>query len=423
MAKRRATTSSAGTETPWIAEPLRALAVPIDDLTPDPANARRHPERNMAAIQASLRAYGQRKPLVVRRSGMVVTAGNGTLAAARALGWTHVAAVVVDDDAVTATGFALADNRTAELAEWDDAVLAGLLSGLAEEDVALADLGWDADDMAALTASLGEDADPPEDPGSGEPPAQPVSQRGEVYALGPHRLMCGDSTSAEDVNVLMGGERADVCVTDPPYSVNYQESHKERGGSVSVHAHYVEGATDADASDVLAFMAHVPADVMVWSYPIDRHFFALADAHREHGWEFRKELVWVKTNGFSFWPGAKYQQKHEPIMIAARAGKPIGGDVSATETTVRECAKPSAHKLHPTQKPMDLWEPLVRNHCPDGGVVYEPFCGSGTTLIAAARQGRRCYGMEISSAYCDVIRKRWGDYARGAGLDPGPDAL
>ena len=137
-----------------IAEQLQPLAIRVSDLTPDPANARRHPGRNLEAIKASLRIYGQRKPLVVRREGLVVEAGNGTLEAAKALGWTHIAAVLVDDDPLTATGYAIADNRTAELAVWDEAALASLLSELQAEDLDLEALGWSDDELAQLLGSV-----------------------------------------------------------------------------------------------------------------------------------------------------------------------------------------------------------------------------------------------------------------------------
>ena len=133
-----------------IAESLRPLAVPIASLTPDPRNARRHPERNLDSIRTSLSLYGQRKPLVVRREGMVVEAGNGTLEAAKALGWTHVAAVLVDDDPATATGYGIADNRTAELAEWDEEALACLLAELQVAEVDLCDLGWGEEELSKL---------------------------------------------------------------------------------------------------------------------------------------------------------------------------------------------------------------------------------------------------------------------------------
>lgn len=137
-----------------IAEQLQFLALRVSDLTPDPANARRHPSRNLEAIKASLRLYGQRKPLVVRREGLVVEAGNGTLEAAKALGWTHIAAVLVDDDPVTATGYAIADNRTAELAVWDEEALAALLGQLQLEELDLDALGWSDDELSQLLGSV-----------------------------------------------------------------------------------------------------------------------------------------------------------------------------------------------------------------------------------------------------------------------------
>ena len=190
------------TMTANIIEQLKPLARPIGGLMLDPANARKHGAKNLETIKASLKRYGQRKPIVVRAADMIVEAGNGTLEAARALGWDVIAAVIVDDDPTTATGYAIADNRSAELAEWDDDALTALLRSVADE-IPLDDLGFDSDDLAEL---LGADPEEPaEDPGAEEPPAEPVSQRGEVYALGPHRLMCGDSTSAEDVAALLGG--------------------------------------------------------------------------------------------------------------------------------------------------------------------------------------------------------------------------
>ena len=137
-----------------IAEQLQPLAFRVSDLTPDPSNARRHPHRNLEAIKASLELYGQRKPLVVRRDGFVVEAGNGTLAAAKALGWTHVAAVLVDDDPLTATGYAIADNRTAELAEWDEEALSSLLASLQAEDLDLDALGWSDEELSQILGSI-----------------------------------------------------------------------------------------------------------------------------------------------------------------------------------------------------------------------------------------------------------------------------
>ena len=238
-----------------------------------------------------------------------------------------------------------------------------------------------------------------------------------------HLVLCADSTKAENVNRLFAErerERADVCLCDPPYSVNYDRSHESRGGDAAVHASYHEA--ELDPTDILRFMAVVPSDTMIWTYPIDRHLVALAAAYVAHGWELRKELVWVKDT-FSFWPGAKYQQKHEPIMIAARKGKPVNGDVPANESTVREVARPKAHALHPTAKPIELWEPFVRFHSSEGGIVFDPFLGSGTTLLCSAMHGRRCRGLELSPNYVDVIRRRFTEWAQENGLAVGSGEL
>ena len=219
-----------------------------------------------------------------------------------------------------------------------------------------------------------------------------------------HRIMCGDSTLAADVSRLMNGDRAAACVTDPPYSVNYDKSHETRGGDATVHAAYHEASINP--ADLLRFMALVPADVMVWSYPLDRHFHVLAEAYRMHGWEFKKELVWVKDS-FSFWMSAKYQQKHEPIMLAVRNGCAIGGNIPANVTTVFEYPRPKAHDLHPTAKPLSLWQELITYHSNKSDIIYEPFSGSGTTLIACHNLDRRCFAMEISPQYVDVAVRRW----------------
>jgi hypothetical protein len=222
-----------------------------------------------------------------------------------------------------------------------------------------------------------------------------------------HRFLIGSSMVAETVARVMNKERADACITDPPFGVNYDASHLTRGGNLAVHQAYHETA----GADGLGFLPHLPCDVLVMSYPVDRHFFALADALRKHHLEVRKELVWVKDT-FSFWPGAHYQQKHEPILVIAREGKPVHADVPANESTVLEFPRPKAHALHPTAKPVELWSKLVQYHA--SRLVYEPFAGSGTGFAAGEQMGRLVYGIEISPAYAAVILER----LLGMGLEP-----
>lgn len=205
-----------------IAEQLRTLAVPLASLNLDPSNARVHGEKNLAAIRSSLAQFGQRKPVVVQRAGMIVRAGNGTVQAAKALGWTEIAALVVDDDNATAVQFAIADNRTAELAEWDPDTLATLLDGM--DAAAQAAVGFDSADVDKLLKSLAPELSgggPVDDEGPEPPPAVATARRGDLWILGDHRLLCGDSTNLEDVRRLMNGEKAALVATDPPYLVDY----------------------------------------------------------------------------------------------------------------------------------------------------------------------------------------------------------
>ena len=410
-----------------IADQLRPLAVEVSTLVEDPANARLHPTRNMEAITASLRRFGQRKPVVVRREGMIIEAGNGTLAAARALGWRHLAAVLVDDDATTATGFAIADNRTGELAEWDDAALARLL-GSVKDEMPEVELGFSDEDLAALFEGVEADEDVAEDPGAGEPPAEPVSKRGEVYALGPHRLMCGDSTSAEDVAALLGGATPGLMVTDPPYGVDYDPNWRVEAaatGNIAYGATRLGEVENDDVADwsqswelfpgAVAYVWHaslrgpvvqaslvgsgfVPRSMIVWA----KSHLVISRGH--YHWQHESCIYLVRKGKTASWAGAR----SESTLWAINQ---VGGAKSSTEDSVTG---------HGTQKPIECMERPIRNH---EGDVYDPFLGSGTTLIAAARQRRRCFGLEISPAYCDVIRKRWGDWSRAQGVDPGPDAL
>ena len=375
----------------------------IEKLKPDENNARRHGDRNIDMIKKSLETFGQQKPIVITKD-LSVVAGNGTLQAAKELGWKDIGVIETELSGKKAVAYAIADNQTAALAEWDAPQLMATMQDLQEFDVDLANAcGFDDDELSQVMKSAAGDADVEEDGEIPEPPKNPVTNIGDVWILGDHRRGCGDSTDESMVALVMDGSTASACITDPPYSVDYDRSQKQRGGSADVYS-YVEHGNNP--SELLAFMDLVPADVMVWSYPIDRHFAELSDAYRRYGWELRKELIWVKDM-FSFWPGAKYQQIHEPIMLAARVAKPVGGNVPANATTVFHVDKPRAHDHQPTAKPIELWKSLVENHVDSGDIVFDPFCGSGTTLIVAEQLGRICRAIELAPVYCDVIVERW----------------
>ena len=338
--------------------------IAVDALTFDPANVRKHPEANLAAIKASLTRFGQQKPIVVDAKGVVV-AGNGTLAAAKALGWRTVKAVRTNLTGAEATAFAIADNRTAELAEWDEASLHAQLAAIAiDDEELLAATGFDEKELAKLAAAAAPEVNEDEVP---EPPADPITQPGDLWLLGKHRLLCGDSTKAEDVERLIDGEK-DCCVlTDPPYGIGIAAN--------PVRQKHAKSDWDAVAINPAALLK--PGWVaIVWG----GNYFDLP-----------------ASKGFFVW------DKKQPEDFTLAMCEMAWTNIDTPAKMYRESVT-SYEKQHPTQKPVGLmaWCLSYMN-----GVVFDPFLGSGTTLIAAEQLGRTCYGMEISPAYCDVIVKRW----------------
>lgn len=407
---------------------LEVEVVPIGALTLDPRNARKHGRRNLEAIKGSLQQFGQRRPLVVRQDLQVI-AGNGTLVAMRDLGFTEVAVTRVPadwtDDQVRA--YALADNRTAELAEWDDAVLADML---AELDAG----GWDLN-------SFGFDGLAEIDPGDSDDEVpeleadEPTAKLGEVWALGSHRVACGSATDPELVTRLFAGRPAALVVTDPPYGVAYESS-----GRKTAHKAIAGDATDdADLAELLtaalglAFV-NLEEGGACYVFHRDSKRLVFERAMTEAGYLVHQTLVWVKD---SFVLGRlHYQPQHEPILYGWRPGGRhawYGGrkrtaivadqepDLDTLErdelvallrelygsTDVIRHDRPRRSDEHPTMKPVGLLSRLIVNSTKKGALVYDPFLGSGSTLIAAERQGRICYGVELEPAYVDVVVRRW----------------
>ncbi len=370
---------------------MKTERVTVASLLFDPANVRKHGERNLDAIKASLARFGQQKPIVVDSDG-IVRAGNGTLMAAKALGWDEIEIVRTNLRGSEATAYAIADNRTAELAEWDEGALAEQLAALQIDDEALAAAtGFDASEIErmALPVEVVEDEVP-------EVPADPITKPGNLWLLGEHRVLCGDSTKAEDVARLMDGAKADACVTDPPFAIMGSSTGAKNDPSLirPFFRMFWRAIRSTGAFDVYMFCD--------WrSFPT---------IHEEaDGWDIKDVIVWDKKSGGL---GNPYRRRHEFIVFARPAtsdkkmmGQTIGG-VSITDDDVWQCERVS-DKEHNAQKPLPIVVRCIENSTKSNGLVFEPCGGSGTTLIAAEQLGRKCYGMEISPAYCDVIVKRW----------------
>ena len=401
----------------YIAEPLRPFAVPVETLTLDPNNAKEHPERNIEAIAASLRRFGQRAPIVVQRDGMIVRAGNGRLIAARSLGWTHVAAIVVNDTEVEAIAYAIADNRTAELAEWSDAKLSELLKSLPQD--VRCDVGFTDADMRELLKSLQSD-DVVEDTA---PEVRPdsVSRRGDLWLLGDQRLLNGDSTNAEDVKRLMNGQRAVLFSTDPPYLVDYDGTNHPNSGknwhpkrNKDWSETYGTTWDDADQNSELydkfigvAIAEAITENAAWYCWHASRRHAMLEAVWVKHGAFVHQQIIWTKNRPVL--TRSWYMWKHEPCLMGWIKGKKPPRQTKEFMPSVWEMATVSSatDAGHPTSKPVQLFAIPMQQHTVEGDVCFEPFSGSGSQLIAAEQLKRRCYAMELESVYVDVAVRRW----------------
>ena len=367
----------------------------------DPANVRKHDEKNIGAIKSSLLRFGQQKPIVVDAKG-IVRAGNGTLAALKALGWKEVRIVRSTLEGSEATAYAIADNRTAELADWDDDALSQTLAALQieDEDLALA-TGFDEKDIDALLAPAEiEEDDVP------EPPVDPITKPGDVWLLGSHRVMCGDSTSVDDVTRLMRGEKAQLMFTDPPYGVGYTGGHFH-SGDVNIKRDRESLAGDSDSGMYAKFLPVVLPFLDGACYVWFASSLALEvfSALKENAVAVRSVIVWNKTNAKYAAMNSQYKPRYEPLIYGVPKGASVEWCGATTEATVWDHDRDGTNTYHPTQKPVCLAAHALGNH--NAKLILDPFLGSGSTLIAAEQLNRKCYGMEISPAYCDVIVKRW----------------
>ena len=360
------------------------MKISITDLSLDPKNARKHSARNLEAIAASLEKFGQRKPIVVHRG--VVLAGNGTLEAAKSLGWTEIDVAEVPDDwdNDTAKAYALADNRTAELAEWDESELAKQLLELLDADWDIEELGFEVPALSDIDGDKDEDEVP-------EPPVEPKTKLGDIYQLGRHRLMCGDSTNLASVNRLMNGAKPDMVLTDPPYNINYS------GLTSKFDKIKNDKMSDEDFTQFLVDALQTEADTYYvfcsWQYS---HIFK--EALQIIGKPVKAFIIWNKVNPAQNLD--KYFKAHEIILYSGKFGgqKTLRSDVWEH--------KRERNTDHPTMKPVALLT-MALEDTPEAKTLYDAFGGSGSTLIAAENTNRTCYMMELDPKYCDVIVTRW----------------
>jgi DNA modification methylase len=364
----------------WPADQVERRAV--RDLLAYPRNARTHSPEQVAQLVASMREFGWTTPLLVDEQGVII-AGHGRLMAAHQLGVTEVPAMVArgwSDDQKRA--YRIADNAIPLNAGWDQDALRIELHELKASDYDLALTGFGDVQLVQFMAMPPTARNPDAAP---EPPGNPVTKTGDIWLLGKHRLLCGDATDGEQVKALYANHRPHLMVTDPPYGVDY----------------------DADWRS--AFV-HFVGDV-VYAWHADRHASLVQDSLHACDFEMRCQIIWAKER-FVISRG-DYHWQHEPCWYAVRKGKPGQWSGDRSQSTLWTIAHVKSETGHSTQKPIECMKRPIENNSRVGDAVYDPFVGSGTTIIASELTGRVALAMEIDPIYCDVVVLRWQTYAKG----------
>ncbi|SLN76215.1 site-specific DNA-methyltransferase [Roseisalinus antarcticus] len=371
----------------------------VADLIPYVNNARTHSDAQVALIAGSIREFGFNNPVLVDGANGII-AGHGRVLAARKLGLGRVPAIELGHLSETQKrAYILADNRLAEQAGWDRAMLGLELADLGELGVDLGEIGFDGADLDDLLASglsqEGEETTP-------EPPASPVSRAGDLWLLGDHSLMCGDATRPDDAARLLGDVRPHLMVTDPPYGVNYDPAWRNAAGAAQTKR--TGKVANDDRADWHAAWELYPGDVAyVWHGAL--HAATVSESLVLAGFDIRSQIIWAKDR--LVLSRGHYHWQHEPLLYAVRGKGHWSGDRKQSTLWQIPNRDQDSQTVHGTQKPVEcMRRPMLNNSSP-GQAVYEPFCGSGTTLIAAQTTGRACLAMELDPAYVDVAVQRW----------------
>jgi len=373
---------------------------PIDKPIPYARNARKISEAAVAKVAASIKEFGFRQPIVVDAEGVIV-AGHTRLLAARKLGMTTVPVhVAVNLTPAQAKAYRLMDNRSHEEAEWDMELLPLELEDLKILEFDLGLTGFDDDELGRL---LGADhAGLTDENAVPAVPENPVSKLGAVWILGTHRLVCGDCTDAAIVAKCLNGVRPHLMVTDPPYGVEYDPAWRNDAG---VNKQRRDAVANDDRADWSEAWALFPGSV-AYIWHAGKHASTVQQSLERADFEIRSQIIWAK-NRFALSRG-HYHWQHEPCWYAVKGETNWAGDRS--QSTLWSVNVEILDTNHGTQKPVECMRRPILNNSSPGQAVYEPFSGSGTTIIACEQTGRTCHAIELSPAYVDLATKRWQDY-------------
>ena len=392
----------------WIMQQTLSLQYkPLEMLIPYARNARQHSDAQVAQIAASIREFGWAAPIIVDAQSNVI-AGHGRLLAARKLGLAEVPVVSLDHLSDTQRrALILADNKIAENATWDEAVLGVELAALSEAGFELGLTGFSQDEWERLIeGDLSDEKGLTDEDAVPEVSEHAVTKPGDIWILGDHKLLCGDATKADDFKALLGDELVDMTFTDPPYNVNYANTAKDklRGKNRPIMNDNLGegfGSFLFDACDNILARTKGAVYIAMSSSELD----TLQGAFRAAGGKWSTFIIWAK-NTFTL-GRADYQRQYEPILYGWRDGTDHYWCGARDQGDVWHINKPQKNDLHPTMKPVELVERAVRNSSKTRDLVLDPFGGSGSTLIACEKSGRRARLIELDPKYVDVIVKRW----------------
>ncbi len=391
-------------------EPLKVETWAVEKVVPYARNPRKNAGIPVAKVKASLKEFGWRQPIVVDSEGVIIV-GHTRYQAALELGMTEIPVHAAEGlTAAQVKAYRIADNKTGGFAEWDLDLLKLEFADLQELDFGLDLTGFDDDAIDGIMVDSTPEGltDPDEVP---DVPDEPVSRPGDVWVMGNHRLMCGDSTVATDVERLLGKVKPHLMVTDPPYGVEYDADWRnkaKRADGTPIGASAVGAVLNDDRADWREAWALFPGDVAyVWCAGTKSHIVALS--LEACGFSMRSMIVWAKSQ-FSIGRSHYHEQK-EPCWYAVKSGGTGHWNGDRKQSTLWQIDKPRKSETgHSTQKPVECMKRPIENNSSPGQAVYEPFSGSGTTIIAAEMTGRCCYAMELNPEYVDVAVKRWEDF-------------
>lgn len=376
---------------------LSIFYLPVSELTPYSKNTRKHAEKDVRNIKKSIQDYGMNDPIGIWSDKNIIVEGHGRFEACKQLGITEVPCIRLDHlTDKQRREYAIAHNATAELSEWDFDILAEEILDLDLDDF---DFGFNFEPEDTEEAV--------EDDYDGSVPAEAISKLGDIWQLGRHRLMCGDSTVLADVEKLMDGQLADMLLTDPPYNVAYEGKTKDKltiendsMDNDSFRQFLVDAFTNADTV--------MKAGAVFYIWHADSEGYNFRGACFDTGWKVRQCLIWKKNT--MVMGRQDYHWKHEPCLYGWKEGASHLWASDRKQTTIIEWDRPTKADIHPTMKPIGLFDYQIKNNTKGDDIVLDLFNGSGTTIMACEQNGRIARCMELDPRYVDATIKRWEEF-------------